>query len=66
MCVDVSHFVLVTLCDTDDEVVDDGLDSAKGSDIPAAAVVDLDGDDVFLREGETDSEVREVLCEFAY
>lgn len=66
MGVDVSHLVLIALCDTGDEVLDDGLDSAESGDIFAAAVVDLDRDDVFAGQGEADGEVREVFCQFAY
>lgn len=65
MGIDVSHFVPVALGDADDEVVDDGFDGAERGDILAAAVVDLDRDDVFAGQGEADSEVREIFCEFA-
>ena len=50
MCIDVSHLVLVALCDADNEIVDDGLDSAESSDVFAAAMVDLDRDSVFAGE----------------
>ena len=66
MGVDVSHLVLITLCDADDEVSDDGLDSAESSDIFAAAVVDLDRDNIFLGKGEADGKVGEVFCQFAW
>jgi hypothetical protein len=66
MSVDISHLVLVTLCDADDEVVDDGLDSAESSDIFAAAMVDLDRDNVFLGEREADGKVRKIFCQFAW
>ena len=52
--------------DTDDEVSDDGLDSAESSDIFAAAVVDLDRDNIFLGEGEADGKVGEIFCQFAW
>ena len=66
MGVDVSHLVLITLCDADDEVSDDGLDSAESSDVFAAAVVDLDRDNIFLGEGEADGKVGEIFCQFAW
>ena len=66
MGVDVSHLVPITLCDADDEVSNDGLDSAESSDIFAAAVVDLDRDNVFLGEGEADGKVGEIFCQFAW
>jgi hypothetical protein len=66
MGVDVSHLVPITLCDADDEVSDDGLDSAESSDVFAAAVVDLDRDNVFLGEGEADGKVGEIFCQFAW
>ena len=65
MCVDVSHLVLVALCDADYEIFDDRLDGAESSDVFAAAVVDLDRHGVFAREGEADGEVGEIFCEFA-
>jgi hypothetical protein len=66
MGVDVSHFVFITLGDANDEVLDDGLDSAESSDIFAAAVVDLDRDNIFLGEGEADGQVGEIFCQFAW
>ena len=66
MGVDVSHLVFIPLCDTDNEVSDDGLDSAESSDIFAAAMVDLDRDKIFLREGEADGKVGEIFCQFAW
>jgi hypothetical protein len=65
MCVDVSHLIFVTLCDADDEVVDDGLDRTEGSDIFAAAVVDLDCDSVFAGERKADGEVRQIFRKFS-
>ena len=66
MGVDVSHLVLIALCDTGDEVLDDGLDSAESSDVFAAAVVDLDRDNILLGEGEADGKVGEIFCQFAW
>ena len=47
MSINVSHLVFVASCDACDEVLDDGLDCAEGSDIFARTVVDFDLDDVF-------------------
>jgi len=65
MCVDVTHLVLVALGDTDDHVVDESADGTEGSDTLAVAVVEFDGDEVLLWEGETDGQVTEVLNELA-
>eukprot|EP00914_Ancora_sagittata_P009838 GHVO01018696.1.p2 GENE.GHVO01018696.1~~GHVO01018696.1.p2 ORF type:complete len:152 (+),score=33.98 GHVO01018696.1:75-530(+) len=45
MGVDVAHLVFVSLCDADDQVVDEGANSAEGSDTLARAVVQLDLDE---------------------
>ena len=66
MGVYVTHFVLEALCDTNDQVVDQGSDSSEGSDILALAVVDLDGNGVLLGEGEVNSQVAEILDKLAY
>jgi hypothetical protein len=42
VCVHVAHLVLVTLCDADDQVVDNSLDGTEGCDIFARAVVNFD------------------------
>jgi hypothetical protein len=65
MGVDVSHLVLETLGDTDDQVVDEGSDSSEGSDILADTVVNLDGDLVLLGAGEVDGQVAEILDQLA-
>jgi hypothetical protein len=39
MCIDVSHLVLEALCDSDDQVVDEGSDSSEGSDVLSRTVV---------------------------
>lgn len=65
MCVDVSHLVLESLCDTDDHVVDDGADSTEGSDRLARAMVEFDRNYVGLGVGEGDGKVTEVLGELA-
>ena len=54
MSVHISHLISVTFCDTDDQVVDDGLDCAEGSDILADAVVEFDIDGGLGRTGEAD------------
>jgi hypothetical protein len=61
MGIDISHLVLVALCHTDDEVVDDTADGTEGSDILAAAVVKLDVDHVLLGVREGDCQMAEVL-----
>lgn len=48
MGVDVTHLVLEALGNTDDHVVDQGLDCAEGCDILAGTVVELDVDDLLL------------------
>lgn len=65
MGVDVSHLVLEALGDTDDQVVDEGADGAQGGDVLPAAMVDLNGDDVLLGDGEVDGQVVQVLDELA-
>lgn len=63
MGVDVSHLVLETLGDTNDHVVDEGLDSSQGSDVLSVTVEDGDLDLLIgdLLEGNVD--VVEVLLE---
>jgi hypothetical protein len=66
MCVDVSHLIFKTLCDTNNQVVNEGSDGSEGSDILSGAVVELDVDNVLLGVGEVDCQVVQVLGEFAY
>lgn len=66
MCVDVSHLVLESLCDTDDQVVDESSDCSEGSDVLAGTVVKLDIDDILLWEGEVDCQMRKVLLECSW
>jgi hypothetical protein len=66
MCIDISHLVLESLCNTNDQVVDQGSDCAEGSDVLASTVVQLDINDILLWVGEVDSQMIEVLCELAY
>lgn len=65
MGVDVSHLVFESLCDADDQVVDDAFDGAEGSDVLASAVVEFDVDGRFGRAGETDGKMGHVLDQFA-
>jgi hypothetical protein len=65
MGVDVTHLVLEALGDTDDHVLDDGLDGAESGDVLANAVVDLNGDDIALGVREGDGEVTKVLLKLA-
>ena len=65
MGVDVSHFVLETTCDTNDEVVDDCLDSPKGCDVFAGAVVQFDVHNILCWVGEADSQMSHILDQFA-
>lgn len=66
MCVYISHLVLEALCDTNDEVVDEGTDGSEGCDILSGTVVQFDVDHIFLWTREVDGEMVEVLCELAY
>lgn len=63
MGVDVSHLVLVTLGDTGDHVVDQGLDGSEGSNVLSGTVEDGDLDLLIgdLLEGNVD--VAKVLLE---
>jgi hypothetical protein len=63
MGVDVSHLVLESLCDTNDQVVDQSSDCAEGSDILSGTVVQLDIDDLLLWVGEVDSQMAEIFGE---
>ena len=57
MCVDVSHLVLETLGDSNDQVVDESSDCAEGSDVLAGTVVKLDVDDILLWVREVDGQM---------
>lgn len=65
MCVDVSHLVLESLGDTDDQVVDERSDCAEGGDVLSGTVVQFDLDDILLGMREVDRQVVEVLGELA-
>jgi hypothetical protein len=65
MGVDVSHLVSESLGDTDDQVVDEGSDSAESGDVLARTMVELDVDDARLGLGEVDRDVAQVLDELA-
>lgn len=66
MCVDVSHLVLVTLGDTNDQVVDKSADCSESGDILSSTVMQFDVDDLLLWVREVDCEMVEVLDKLAY
>lgn len=66
MCVDVSHLVLVTLGDTNDQVVDESADRSESGDVLSGTVVQFDVDDLLLWVREVDSEMLKVLHKLAY
>ena len=66
MCVDVSHLVLESFRNADNQIVDDGFDCAESGDIFAGTMVEFDIDDVFAREGEADGKMRHVLDQLAF
>jgi len=65
MGVDVSHLVLETLGDTNDQVVNECTDRPEGSDVLSGTVVQFDVDDIFLGVREVDCQMAEVLGELA-
>jgi hypothetical protein len=65
MCVDESHLVLESFCDTNDQVVDERADSSEGSDVLSGTVVQFNIDDILLGVGEVDRQMAEVLTELA-
>jgi hypothetical protein len=65
MRVDVAHLVLVSLGNTGDQVLDQGLDGPQSGDVLADTMVQLDADDLGALGDEGDSEVLEVLDELA-
>ena len=65
MRIDISHFVLESPCNTDDQIVDYCFDCPKGCDILASTVVKFYVDGVTVRSGEADGKMRKVLGEFA-
>ena len=65
MCVDVTHLVLESLCDTGDHVFDNGADGTQASDALAVAVVQFDVDGVFSGLREAYGEMAEGSFEFA-
>ena len=63
MCVDVSHLVLETLGDANDQVVDESSDCAEGGDVLPGTVVQFDVDDILLWVREVDCQMVQVLRE---
>lgn len=61
MGVDVAHLILESAGDTDDQVVDDGPDSAESSNGLTSSMVNLDSNGVLLWAAEADRKVGEVL-----
>ena len=55
--VNVAHLVLVALGYADDQVVNESLDRAKCGNVLSRAMVQFNGNCVFVRVGEADSEV---------
>jgi hypothetical protein len=54
MGVDVSHFVLESSCDTDDQIIDESLDRPKSSHVLACAMMKFDIHDILRGMGEAD------------
>jgi len=65
MCVDVSHLVLETLGNTNDQVVNESSDSTESGNVLSGTVVQFDLDDILLWVGEVDCQMAEVLGELA-
>jgi len=65
MGIDITHLVLETLRDTDDQVVDEGPDCSKRSDVLPCTVVQFDIDNILFGVGEVYCQMVEVLCKFA-
>ena len=61
MRIDITHLVLETLGNTDDEVVDVGADGTESGNVLARTVMNLDSNDVLLGLREVDCQVIEVL-----
>lgn len=57
MGVDVTHLVLETFGNSDDQIVDEGSDCAEGSDILAYAMMEFDHDLILALLCETDGEM---------
>ena len=57
MSIDISHLVLEPFRHANDEVVDETADGAEGRDIFAAAMVELDVDEVLFGVGERDGKM---------
>ena len=66
MCVDISHLVLESLGDSDNQVVDQCADGSESGNVLSGTVVQFDVDDILLWVREVDCQMGEVLCEFAY
>lgn len=54
MGVDVSHLVLESSRDTNDQIIDESLDSPESSHVLACAMVKFDVDDILRGMGEAD------------
>lgn len=65
MGVDVSHLVLESFRDTNDQVVDESADSSEGGDVLSGTVVQFDVYHIFLGVGEADCQMAKVLRELA-
>lgn len=57
MGVDVSHLVLETASNANDQIVDNGFDGPKCSDVLAGTMMQLDIDKVLRRMGEAHREM---------
>jgi hypothetical protein len=65
MGVDVTHLVQESAGNTDDQIVDEGTDSAEGSNTLANAVMQLDGNGALVGAAEGHGDVRKVLGKLA-
>ena len=65
MGVNVAHFVLETFRNPDDQVIDNGLYRAKGSDVLSSAMMEFDIDYGLRGLREANGEMRHVLNQFA-
>ena len=66
MSVHVTHLILESLGDSNNQVVDKGLNSTQSSDILARAMVHLDVNNILVWVGEANRKVLAVLHKLAY